>query len=185
MTRGVRWYLVGSFILVALIALAGCSHSHAGRARVMAARRRDRVPEFRRGERIADARAHFLHQRTGRVRRRLSAARFGVGESGPLGYTDEAPVPPGAIPNASMPQRWPVTRAECVAVGARQFATAAAAASGRAAIVSVAALSAAAIPTAILSAAAVSAASISIAVGSAGRATVVAQSARLGTAPRR
>ena len=26
MTRGVRWYLAGSFILVALIALAGCSH---------------------------------------------------------------------------------------------------------------------------------------------------------------
>ena len=26
MTRGVRWYLVGSFVLVALIALAGCSH---------------------------------------------------------------------------------------------------------------------------------------------------------------
>jgi len=26
MTRGVRWYLVGSSILVTLIALAGCSH---------------------------------------------------------------------------------------------------------------------------------------------------------------
>jgi Extensin-like protein C-terminus len=32
-----------------------------------------------------------------------------LGESGPLGYTDEAPVPPGAIPNASLPQHWPVT----------------------------------------------------------------------------
>ena len=26
MTRGVRWYLVSSLVLVALIALAGCSH---------------------------------------------------------------------------------------------------------------------------------------------------------------
>jgi hypothetical protein len=33
-----------------------------------------------------------------------------LGDSGPLGYSDEAPVPPGAIPNASMPQRWPVTQ---------------------------------------------------------------------------
>jgi hypothetical protein len=33
-----------------------------------------------------------------------------LGESGPLGYTDEAPVPPGSVPNASMPQNWPVTQ---------------------------------------------------------------------------
>src|SRR5216683_1903764 len=33
-----------------------------------------------------------------------------LGDSGPLGYNDEAPVPPGAIPNASMPQHWPVTQ---------------------------------------------------------------------------
>jgi hypothetical protein len=33
-----------------------------------------------------------------------------LGESGPLGYSDETPVPPGSIPNASMPQHWPVTQ---------------------------------------------------------------------------
>jgi hypothetical protein len=110
MTRRVRWYLVGSFILVALIALAGCSH-------YMFA---EREP-WRHDAEIACLNSGAVKESPARVRisaisgpgmcgadypLRVSA----LGESGPLGYTDEAPVPPGAIPNGSMPQRWPVTQ---------------------------------------------------------------------------
>ena len=110
MTRGVRWYLVGSSILVTLIALAGCSH-------YMLA---EREP-WRHDAEIACLNSGAVKESPTRVRisaisgpgacgadypLRVSA----LGESGPLGYTDEAPVPPGAIPNASMPQHWPVTQ---------------------------------------------------------------------------
>jgi hypothetical protein len=108
MTRGVRWYLVGSFILVALIALAGCSH-------YMFA---EREP-WRHDAEIACLNSGAVKESPGRVR--ISAISgpgacgadyplrvTALGESGPLGYNDEAPVPPGAIPNASVPQRWPV-----------------------------------------------------------------------------
>jgi hypothetical protein len=110
MTPGVRWYLVGSFVLVALIALAGCSH-------YMFA---EREP-WRHDAEIACLNSGTVKESPARVRisaisgpgmcgadypLRVSA----LGESGPLGYSDEAPVPPGAIPNGSMPQRWPVTQ---------------------------------------------------------------------------
>jgi hypothetical protein len=110
MTRGVRWYLVGSSILVTLIALAGCSH-------YMLA---EREP-WRHDAEIACLNSGAVKESPTRVRissisgpgacgvdypLRVSA----LGESGPLGYTDDAPVPPGAIPNASMPQHWPVTQ---------------------------------------------------------------------------
>jgi hypothetical protein len=110
MTRGVRWYLVGSFVLVALIALAGCSH-------YMLA---EREP-WRHDAEIACLNSGAVKESPTRVRissisgpgacgadypLRVSA----LGESGPLGYTDEAPVPPGSVPNASMPQHWPVTQ---------------------------------------------------------------------------
>jgi hypothetical protein len=110
MTRGVRWYLVGSFVLVALIALAGCSH-------FMLA---EREP-WRHDAEIACLNSGAVKESPARVRissisgpgacgadypLRVSA----LGDNGPLGYSDEAPVPPGAIPNGSMPQRWPVTQ---------------------------------------------------------------------------
>ena len=110
MTLGVRWYLVGSFVLVALIALVGCSH-------YMLA---EREP-WRHDAEIACLNSGAVKESPTRVRissisgpgacgadypLRVSA----LGESGPLGYSDEAPVPPGAIPNASMPQHWPVTQ---------------------------------------------------------------------------
>src|SRR3984885_7298447 len=110
MTRGVRWYLVGSFVLVTLIALAGCSH-------YMFA---EREP-WRHDAEIACLNSGAVKESPTRVRisaisgpgmcgadypLRVSA----LGESGPLGYNDEAPVPPGAIPNTSMPQHWPVTQ---------------------------------------------------------------------------
>jgi hypothetical protein len=108
MSRGVRWSLVGSVILVALIALAGCSH-------YMFA---EREP-WRHDAEIACLNSGAVKETPARVRVsaisgpgacgadypiRVSA----LGDSAPLGYTAEAPVPPGAIPNGSLPQHWPV-----------------------------------------------------------------------------
>ena len=96
----------------------------------MAARRGDRVPEFRRGEGIADPGAHLRHQRSGRVRRGLSAAGLGVGRERPARlYRRSA----GAARRHS--QRFDAATlagdaAERSAVIGRQFATAAAAAGG-------------------------------------------------------
>jgi Extensin-like protein C-terminus len=108
MTRGVRWYLVGSLIVVALSALAGCSH-------YMLA---DREP-WRHDAELSCLNAGAVKESPTRVRissisgpgacgmdypLRVSS----LGDSGPLGYTDEPMTPPGAIPNATMPQHWPV-----------------------------------------------------------------------------
>ena len=179
MTLGVRWYLVGSFILVALIALAGCSH-------YMLA---EREP-WRHDAEIACLNSGAVKKSPTRVRissisgpgacgadypLRVSA----LGDSGPLGYSDEAPVPPGAIPNASMPQHWPVTQpsaAPSSGVSSQQLPPLQAGApqSYRAGL-----------PAAAISAAIISAAVIPAAIGDTGRATVVAQSARLAAARRR
>ena len=111
MTRGVRWYLVSSLVLVALVAVAGCSH-------YMLA---EREP-WRHEAELTCLNSGAENDTAGRVRiaaiegpgacgidypLRVSA----LGESAPLSYDDE-PVPPGAIPNASMrrtsvPQNWP------------------------------------------------------------------------------
>ena len=111
MTRGVRWYLVSSLVLVALVAVAGCSH-------YMLA---EREP-WRHEAELTCLNSGAVNDTAGRVRiaaiegpgacgidypLRVSA----LGESGPLSYDDE-PVPPGSIPNSSvprsaMPQNWP------------------------------------------------------------------------------
>jgi hypothetical protein len=109
MTRGVRWYLLGSFILVALIALAGCSH-------YMWA---EREP-WRRDAEAACLNGGEVKESPTRVR--ISAIDgpgacgiayplrvSSLGDGGPLGYTDEAVVPLASIPDASMPRRWPVS----------------------------------------------------------------------------
>src|ERR1700739_1791173 len=111
MTRGVRWYLVGSFVLVTLIALAGCSH-------YMLA---EREP-WRHDAELACLNSGAVKETPARVR--ISAisgpgacgadSRLGwwaLGESAPLGYTEEPPTPPGSIPNAALPQRWPIAPA--------------------------------------------------------------------------
>jgi extensin-like protein len=110
MTRGVRWYLVSSLVLVALITLAGCSH-------YMLAER-----ESWRHEAEATCLNSGAVKETP-MRVRISAINgpgacgmdyplrvSALGESGPLGYDDEAARPPGAIPGAAMPQRWPGTQ---------------------------------------------------------------------------
>jgi hypothetical protein len=109
MTRGFRWSLVSSVVLVALTALAGCSHYWLA----------EREP-WRHDAEIACLNSGAVKESPARVRisaingpgmcgadypLRISA----VGESGPLGYTDEPVIPSGSIPDAAMPQRWPGT----------------------------------------------------------------------------
>jgi hypothetical protein len=107
MTRGVRWYLVGSLVLVALIAVAGCSH-------YMLA---EREP-WRAEAELSCLNSGAVKESAARVRiapidgpgacgitypLRVSA----LGASSALGYDDESLRPPGVIPNGSMPQSWP------------------------------------------------------------------------------
>jgi hypothetical protein len=106
MTRGVRWYLVSSLVLVALVAVAGCSH-------FMLAQREP----WRHEAELSCLNSGAVNDVAGRVR--ISAIEgpgacgidyplrvSALGESAPLSYDDE-PVPPGSIPNASMPRHWP------------------------------------------------------------------------------
>ena len=110
MTRGVQWSLVSSLVLVALVALAGCSH-------YMLAERET----WRHEAELTCLNSGAVKETPERVRitpiegpgacgmdypLRVSA----LGEGTPLAYDDDALRPPGAIPNASMPQHWPVVQ---------------------------------------------------------------------------
>jgi len=109
MSRGVQWSLLGTVVVAALIALAGCSHY------------------FNVGEREAwrhDAEVSCLNAgavKDSSERVRISAISgpgicgmdfpirvSTIGASGPLGYDDEALRPPGAIPDGALPQHWPI-----------------------------------------------------------------------------
>ena len=112
MTRGVRWYLVSSLVLGALIALAGCSHyliaerepwRHEAELSCLNSGAVKETPERVRISMISGAGACGIDYPF-----RISA----LGDGPPLGYDDEAVRPPGSIPNAgaangSMPQSWP------------------------------------------------------------------------------
>jgi hypothetical protein len=109
MTRGVRWYLVSSLVLVALIALAGCSHyllaerepwRHEAEASCLASGAVKETPERVRISAISGPGACGIDYPL-----RISA----LGESAPLSYDDETARPPGSIPGAAMPQNWPDT----------------------------------------------------------------------------
>ena len=114
MTRGVRWYLVGSLVLVTLGILAGCSH-------YMLA---EREP-WRHEAEVACLNSGAVNDTPGRVRisaiegpgacgidypLRVSALGESAAATTPLSYDDE-PVPPGSIPNgandSAMPRQWP------------------------------------------------------------------------------
>ncbi len=109
MSRAVQWSLLGSVVVAALIALAGCGLY------------------FNMGEREAwrhDADVACLNSgavKDGPERVRISAISgpgicgmdfpirvSGIGESSPLGYDDEALRPPGGIPDGALPQHWPI-----------------------------------------------------------------------------
>jgi hypothetical protein len=107
MTRGVRWYLVSSLVLAALIAVAGCSH-------YMLA---EREP-WRAEAELSCLNSGAVTDSPTRVRISAidGAGACGItyplrvsslGGSPALGYDDESPRPPGAIPNGAMPQTWP------------------------------------------------------------------------------
>ncbi|MGA2943008.1 MAG: extensin family protein [Xanthobacteraceae bacterium] len=114
-----RWSLLSSAILVALIALAGCSHY------MMA----EREP-WRRDAESACLDSGAVKESPSRVR--ISSIDgpgacgisyplkvSSLGDGGPLGYEDDSLVPPGSIPNAgppnsSMPQHWPIAQPSSV-----------------------------------------------------------------------
>jgi extensin-like protein len=108
MSRGVRWSVFAFLIAAALIALAGCSHYWIG----------EREP-WRRDAEVACLNSGAARETPERVRISaingpgicgmdfpLRVAKLGAGA--PLGYSDEPLRPPGAIPNAATPPRWPI-----------------------------------------------------------------------------
>ncbi len=114
MTRGVRWSLVSSVVLVALMALAGCSHYWLA----------EREP-WRHDAEIACLNSGAVKESPQRVR--ISAINgpglcgadyplrvSALGESGPLGYDDEPLRPPSVIPDGSLPQHWPVIQSNAL-----------------------------------------------------------------------
>jgi hypothetical protein len=110
MSRGARWYLVGSgaVALGGLATLAGCStHFFVERE------------AWRRDAEVTCLNSGAVREGPARVRISpikgpgMCGADFplkvsALGDSSVVGYTDESIRPPGAIPNnASMPQQWP------------------------------------------------------------------------------
>ncbi len=111
MTHGVRKSLVGSVVLAALIAVAGCSH-------YMLAERNS----WRHEAEETCVNSGVPEEAPGRVRIStisgpgacgidypLKVSELGL--SGPLGYDDAPMQPPGLIPNAG-PQQWPVVQSQ-------------------------------------------------------------------------
>jgi hypothetical protein len=105
MVRGVRWYLVASVVLGALGVLAGCS------GRFFA----EREP-WRREAEVACLSAGMIKEGPGKVRISAISGPGACGADYPIKVSslgDSAPLafgelrPPGIVPNASMPQRWP------------------------------------------------------------------------------
>jgi hypothetical protein len=114
MACGVRKYLVSSVVLVVLIAVAGCSHY------LLA----EREP-WRHDAEIACLNSGAVKETPARVRISsingpgMCGADFplkvsALGDSAPLGYTDEPVRPPSAIPNGAGPQRWPVVQSSAM-----------------------------------------------------------------------
>src|SRR5271154_2744375 len=113
MRRGVQWPLVSSLVvLVALIALAGCSHylmaerepwRHEAEASCLGSGAVKESPERVRISAISGPGACGIDYPL-----RISS----LGGSAPLSYDDEAGRPPGSVPvgsmpQTSMPQTWP------------------------------------------------------------------------------
>ena len=105
MTRGVAWYVVGSLVLVALVALAGCSH-------YLFAERES----WRHEAEVACLNSGALKDAPGRVQ--ISAIEgpgacgidyplrvSALGQSAALSYDDETLRPPGSIPPPHLPPR--------------------------------------------------------------------------------
>jgi len=111
MSRGASWSLFGFVVVAALIALAGCSHYFNGGER----------EAWRHDAEVACLNSGAVKESAERVRVSaisgpgICGADFPIrasalGESGPLGYDDEAMRPPEAVPDGAMPQHWPITQ---------------------------------------------------------------------------
>src|SRR5215216_6543253 len=112
MSRGVRWFLIGS---AALVTLAGCGRGIFHYA--------EREP-WRREAEVACLNSGTVKEGAGVVRISpidgpgMCGADFplkvsALGESSAMGYIDEPIRPPGAIPGASRPvdePRWPIAQ---------------------------------------------------------------------------
>ncbi len=114
MSRGVQWSLFGSAVVAALIALAGCSHYLFA----------EREP-WRHDAEVACLNSGAVKEGPERVRVSaisgpgICGADFplrvsALGDSAPLSYDDEPVRPPSAIPNAALPQRWPVIQSNAL-----------------------------------------------------------------------
>ncbi|HMK71646.1 MAG TPA: extensin family protein, partial [Xanthobacteraceae bacterium] len=114
MSRGVQLSLFGSAVVAALIALAGCSHY------LLA----EREP-WRHDAEVACFESGAVKESPARVR--ISAISgpgicgadlpfrvSALGDSAPLGYDEEPVRPLSAIPNAAMPQRWPLIQSNAL-----------------------------------------------------------------------
>src|SRR5580704_5672937 len=111
MLRGVRLWIFGAIAGAALIALAGCGHNFYSGER-----------ETWRGEaEVACLNSGAIKESPARVR--ISAINgpgicgadypiriSALGETGPLGYSDEPVRPPAALSSGSAPQQWPVVQ---------------------------------------------------------------------------
>ncbi len=111
MLRGVRLWVFGAIAGAALIALAGCGHNFYSGER----------ETWRREAEVACLNSGAIKESPARVR--ISAINgpgicgadypiriSGLGESGPLGYSDEPVRPPAALSSGSAPQHWPVVQ---------------------------------------------------------------------------
>jgi Extensin-like protein C-terminus len=115
MSRGVQLSLFGSVAVAALIAVAGCSHNFYDGER----------EAWRHDAEIACVNSGAVKDSPERVRMSaisgpgICGADFPIkvsalGESAPLGYDDEPPRPPGAVPGSAMPKHWPVAQSNAL-----------------------------------------------------------------------
>ena len=115
MWRGVRFWILGAIAGAALIALAGCGHNFYSGER----------EAWRREAEVACLNSGAVKESAARVR--ISAISgpgmcgadypirvSALGESGPLGYEDEPPRPPGSLLSSGMPQHWPVVQSNAL-----------------------------------------------------------------------
>src|SRR6516225_5599988 len=109
MLRGVQFIGFGAIAIAALISLAGCGHIFYGGER----------EAWRREAEVACLTSGAVKESPSRVRISpisgpgICGADYPIqvsalGESGPLGYTDEPVRPPAGLSSGAAPQHWPV-----------------------------------------------------------------------------